>query len=206
MGFHAESLAPAGRARTVSTMNRRTAVAVLTACLLCAFGAALVAGLLTAASPTPAGAPREDRSPSSATSSTPTRTTPDPAESEVEASTGSAAMEPGSRCEDAWRDVRFADFARGFPLRLPPGEAAALLPACAGEPTRERQVALYREAFAMSALILEKAIRQESTATGLRPCEVIDDVTRPVTIDVVVDGQRQLAVEGYERDGILPIT
>lgn len=115
-------------------------------------------------------------------------------------------MEPGSRCEDAWADVRFADFARGFPLRLPAGEAEQVLPTCAGAPTRERQVALYREAFAMSARILEKAIRQESQDTGLRPCEVIDDVTRPVTIDVVVNGQRQLAVEGYAKDGILPIT
>jgi hypothetical protein len=118
------------------------------------------------------------------------------------------AATPSTRqCETAWYERQYASLAPGFPTSLSPKVRNRTYKACqkAGRlPQYDRQVELSQRAFNAVAQILEREIRRVSIADGVRPCEALVSVLKPVG-----SYGRPLRpgddVEGYAPDSFLPI-
>jgi hypothetical protein len=118
-----------------------------------------------------------------------------------------AALPTLKQCDKAWYEWQYFSLAPGFPTTLSPKERNRTYKACekAGRlPQHDRRVELTQRAFNTVAQILEREIRRVSIAEGVRPCEALASVLKPVG-----SYGRPLRpgddVEGYAPDSFLPI-
>lgn len=127
----------------------------------------------------------------------------------VPASIASASPPNKAQCQKAWFEWQYFSLAPGFPTTLLPKQRDQIVKQCkrAGRlPNSDAQVKLTQKAFNVTAQILEREIRRVSVTTGLRPCEAIGQVLKPVGQYGKPIGEKGgRDVEGYGPDSFLPI-
>lgn len=122
------------------------------------------------------------------------------------------AAKPSARqCEKAWYESQYYDLAPGFPTTLTAKQRKKLSKQCASAgllPTYETQVTLTQKAYNITAQILEREIRRVSKEQGIRPCEAMNPVLKPVGSygKPLLSPEGGRDVEGYAPDSFLPIT
>ena len=118
-----------------------------------------------------------------------------------------AAPPSKAQCEKAWYEWQYFSLVPGFPVTLPPKERNRLVKECkkAGRlPDYDTQAKLTQKAINTTAQILEREIRRTSLERGVRACEAMFLVLKPVGPKgrPLQPGDN---VEGYSPDSFMPV-